>query len=121
MNPHAYNIAIQFGTFEGEQLDRATTREFPDLVTFAETANEAYKLYIDAIETTAEALSGSGKKLPAPIVPDTTYSGRVTLRLPVSLHRALALQAEAEGISLNQWLVTLLSHNGFEAEQIRSM
>lgn len=95
MNPHAYNIAIQFGSFEGEQLYRATTREFPDLVTYAETAKEAYDLYIDAIETTAEALAATGKSLPPPIVADTSYSGRVTLRLPISLHRALALQAEA--------------------------
>jgi len=34
----------------------------------------------------------------------------VTLRVPRSLHRRLAEQAEFESISLNQYLVTLLAH-----------
>ena len=38
--------------------------------------------------------------LPAPGVED--YSGRVTLRVPRTLHRSLALIAENEGVSLNQ-------------------
>ena len=44
------------------------------------------------------------------------YSGRVTLRLPKSLHRALAESAEEEGGSLNQHLVNILVYfSGFAA------
>ena len=48
---------------------------------------------------------------------------RLTLRLPESLHRRLAAQAEREGISLNQYIVysltresTLASIDGQRAE-----
>ncbi|MCB9780533.1 MAG: toxin-antitoxin system HicB family antitoxin [Alphaproteobacteria bacterium] len=34
---------------------------------------------------------------------------RVTLRLPDSLHKQLAAQAEAEGVSMNQYLVYALA------------
>lgn len=38
------------------------------------------------------------------------FSGRFTLRVPKSLHRYLASRAEAEGISLNQYILTLISY-----------
>ena len=37
------------------------------------------------------------------------YSGRILLRLPVSLHAALADRAHSNGASLNQYIVHLLS------------
>ena len=41
--------------------------------------------------------------------PNKPYSGRVTLRLPPELHAKLAVQAEMEGNSLNNWMVTALN------------
>ena len=37
------------------------------------------------------------------------YSGKFVVRVPKSLHAALAAEAEAEGVSLNQLVVTKLS------------
>ena len=37
------------------------------------------------------------------------YSGRLVLRIPRSLHRALKAQAAAEGVSLNQYMLYKLS------------
>jgi hypothetical protein len=37
------------------------------------------------------------------------YSGKFNVRLPKSLHAALAQEAEAEGVSLNQLVVTKLA------------
>lgn len=54
-------------------------------------------------------LEENGQPAPPPIVPVDDYSGRVTLRVPKSLHRALALAADGEGVSLNAYLVGLLS------------
>lgn len=42
------------------------------------------------------------------------YSGRITLRTPKSLHKDLVEQAEKEGISLNQYLIYLLSKEMYE-------
>ena len=41
--------------------------------------------------------------------PADSYSGKTVLRMPASLHAALAAEAEVEGVSLNQLLVTKLS------------
>jgi antitoxin HicB len=41
--------------------------------------------------------------------PERRYSGNLRLRLPVSLHGRLAREAEREGVSLNQWIVTRLA------------
>lgn len=109
IDAHAYGVTIRRGAFEGEALFEARVREFPDLTEYAETHEEAYALVIDAIETLAAALEQEGRAVPPPIVPPDDYSGRVTLRLPKSLHRALAHAAEDEGVSLNSLLVNLLS------------
>lgn len=37
------------------------------------------------------------------------YSGKFLVRLPKSLHRQLAEEAEREGVSLNQWITAILS------------
>lgn len=37
------------------------------------------------------------------------YSGRLVLRIPRSLHRTLKLEADAEGVSLNQYMLYKLA------------
>ncbi len=44
--------------------------------------------------------------------PNKPYSGKVTLRLPPDLHARLAVEADANGSSLNNWLVTTLNQSG---------
>ena len=116
IDPHAYNISIRRGTFEGEVLFEARVKELPDVAEYGETYAEAYDLAVDTIETAADAYAEQGRAFPAVQVPADDYSGRVTLRLPRSLHRAVSVAAEAEGVSLNQHLVNILSYfSGFAA------
>ena len=121
IDPHAYNITIRRGTFEGEVCYEARVKELPDLAEYADSAEEAYELAIDAIQTTAEIFAEKGKAMPVPLQPADDYSGRVTLRLPKSLHRALSQAAEEEAVSLNQHLVNILSYfSGFAAAKSMS-
>jgi len=116
IDPHAYNITIRRSTFEGEVLFEARVKELPDLAEYGESYEEAYSLAIDTIEIAAEAFEEKGRSFPPAIVPADEFSGRVTLRLPRSLHRSLATVAEDEGVSLNQHLVNVLSYySGFSA------
>ncbi len=48
-------------------------------------------------------------KIPEPNSSINNYSGRITVRTPKSLHKELAELAEREGVSLNQYIVHLLS------------
>ncbi len=111
-----YSITVRFGSFDGEDCFEARVRELADVVEYADNYTEAYELALDTIATTAKMFSEQGLSMPAAQEPLEDYSGRVTLRLPKSLHRGLALKAEAEDISLNQLLVSVLSaFRGFDA------
>lgn len=115
-DPYDYNITIRRTEIEGETCFEARVKELPDLTEYGDTFEEAYALAVDAIETTMEVLVEKGRAMPAPYKPADDYSGRVTLRLSKSLHRALAETAEEEGVSLNQHLVNILSYySGFAA------
>jgi predicted RNase H-like HicB family nuclease len=110
IDPHTYNVTIRKGHFEGETCFEARVRELPDLAEYGDSYEEAYELAVDAIYTTAQVLEEKGALMPAPQdIPDD-FSGRVTLRLPKTLHRGLSVAAECEGISLNQYLVNILSY-----------
>jgi predicted HicB family RNase H-like nuclease len=106
---HAYTVSIRRDVFDGETLFEARVREFPDVREYAPTHEEAYTLVIDAIDSLRGALAAQSRAMPEPVVPVDDYSGRVTLRLPRSLHRALSESAEQEGVSLNTHLVCRLS------------
>lgn len=113
---HGYNITIRYGNYEGEDCYEARVKELPDIAEYGDSAEEAYALAIDSIEVTAEVLAEKGKTMPAPQVIPDDYSGRVTLRLPKSLHRALAQASEDEGVSLNQYMTSVLTYySGFAA------
>jgi predicted RNase H-like HicB family nuclease len=116
IDSHAYNISIRRGLFDGEALFEARVKELPDVAEYGETYEEAYDLAVDTIETTAKLLVEKGRGMPLPQSPADDFSGRVTLRLPKSLHRSLAESAESERVSLNQHLVNVLGYfSGYEA------
>ncbi|HET8554714.1 MAG TPA: toxin-antitoxin system HicB family antitoxin [Rhodanobacteraceae bacterium] len=119
-DPHAYGIEVRRRTIDGEVVFEARVRELPDLAEYADTAEEAYALTIDAIATTADMLAERGKSMPPPLEPVDDWSGRVTLRLPKSLHRLLSETADDEGCSLNQHIVNVLNYfSGYaHAEQV---
>ena len=68
----------------------------------------------ELLEGLKEALSGwiSVKLDHADRIPEPNegYNGKVLLRLPKSLHQQLAVKADLEGVSLNQYLVYKLSN-----------
>lgn len=58
-----------------------------------------------------------GLFIPKPNDKENQYSGRITLRTPKSLHRTLAKKAEEEGVSLNQYLLYIVSQNVKESSR----
>ncbi|MDT0619914.1 toxin-antitoxin system HicB family antitoxin [Salinisphaera sp. P385] len=115
-DPNRYTITVRKGDFDGETCFEATVRELPDVAEYGDTFDEAYALAVDTIATTRDALAAMDRCMPAPYVPAESFSGRVTLRLPRSLHRTLYATADAEGVSLNQQIVNVLSYwSGYAA------
>jgi len=115
-----YTISVQRGDFDGDICFEARVRELPHLAEYADSYEEAYALAIDSIETTSEILAEKGKQMPPPQVSAMDYSGRVTLRLPRTLHRELSNHAVEEGVSLNQHIVDSLSFNAGYSKGIKS-
>lgn len=110
IDPHAYGIEVRRRRIDGDVVFEARVRELPDLAEYADMAEEAYALAVDAITTTAKVLAERGRHMPAPVEPVDEWSGRVTLRVPKSLHRTLSEAADAEGCSFNQYMVNVLSY-----------
>lgn len=115
-----YSVVVRRVVLNGEAVYEARVKEFPDLTEYADSADEAYALAIDAVETVAAIYAEKGRAMPAIADVAQDFSGRVTLRLPKSLHRALSDAAEEEDVSLNQHLVNVLCYfTGFaHAERV---
>lgn len=86
---------------------------FPDLpgcISCGETIDAAVANAMDAKRAWLEAALEDGISIRKPDSLDA-YSGQFKLRIPRSLHRALAEHSQEEGISMNQYCVYLLSRN----------
>jgi len=89
---------------------------FPDLpgcMTQVETLDQIPTMVEEARTLWLETVYDKGEEIPLPTYPKA-YSGKFNLRLPRLLHRQLAESAEREGVSLNQYVVSLLSRRDAE-------
>jgi len=83
--------------------------ELPGCMSDGETREEALKNLEDAKKAWLRTALKRGQEIPLPKPGEEEYSGRLTLRMPRSFHRQLAQAAGREGVSLNQFILTLLS------------
>ncbi len=86
----------------------ASAVELPGCMATGETEAEALEELRDAIRSWVLTAREFGDDVPPP-TSTYRYSGKFVVRVPSSLHRALALRAGVEGVSLNQLVSTLLS------------
>ncbi len=87
--------------------------ELPGCITCAETMEQAFANALDAKTAWLQAALEDGIEIPEPIevIDLSEYSGQFKLRIPKSLHRSLSVHAKEEGISMNQYILYLLSMN----------
>ena len=86
----------------------ATCPSFPGLSAFGDTPEDALREVEEVVELYVEEYEEDGVPLPV-AVEVQSHSGQLRLRLPRSLHAALALRAGEEGVSLNALLISLIS------------
>lgn len=96
----------------------ATVPELPGLSAFGETRERALSELKIAAEAYLATLKESGASVPSPTKVES-YSGQIRFRMPKGLHARLAAAAEVEGISLNTYIVSLLSERHGEQEMLR--
>ncbi len=73
-----------------------------------DTIDELYENLKEAMEGWIETKIENGYDVPIPM-PAESYSGKFNVRIPKSLHQKLSIEAEKEGVSLNQYVVYKLS------------
>ena len=77
-----------------------------DVIGFhADSVEEIRKVFHETVDDYLATCAKIGRE------PNKPYSGKVTLRLPPELHAQLAVRAEANGSSLNNWLVSALNQS----------
>jgi len=103
-----YHIVIQHINDESGSYYFATVREFDGCMSHGDTYEEAFENIQDAMKGWIKTKLENGFPVPDPI-DENSYSGKFVLRLPKSLHARLALEAEQEGVSLNQYALYRLS------------
>jgi len=82
--------------------------EFQGCYSDGETIEELNRNLDEVMELWLTTQIEDGETIPLP-VKETDYSGKFLLRIPKTLHRRLSIEAEREGVSLNQYAVYKLS------------
>ena len=103
-----YRMEIIPDTVEGGFAVRFP--ELPGCLTCGNTLEEAVRNAADCKKEWLIAAMAEGISIPEP-VSEEEYSGQFKLRIPKSLHKSLAEHSKAEGISMNQYCLYLLTKN----------
>lgn len=94
----------------------AEIEELPGCITQGETLEEVSERIEDARRAWIETAYEDGLEIRIPRI-EEEYSGKFVIRLPKYLHRRLSEKAIREGISLNQYVVALLSGSASTREE----
>jgi predicted RNase H-like HicB family nuclease len=104
--PYRISIARGRDAAEGHEWT-AQADELPGCQAHGDTVEEAVLAIGDAIDEWIEHALADGREVPDPRT-SGSYSGRLMLRMPRSLHAELSGAAERDGVSLNQFIASSL-------------
>jgi len=103
MTYRGYAARVEYSDEDGCFIGRIAG--IRDIVTFhGDSVKELRAAFEEAVEDYTETCESEG------LVPQRPYSGKVMLRIPPEIHARAAMQAEAHGKSLNQWVAQVLAH-----------
>jgi antitoxin HicB len=108
-----YTITLKRGIGGGEEYWVARVLELPHCMTHGATPEEALRDIEDAKLEWLKSNTEAGQPIPEP----AKFSGQYHLRMPPSLHEAIALKSDSEDVSLNQFMITALARAVGYAEQ----
>jgi antitoxin HicB len=100
-----YTVIVKRGTGDGAEYWIARVLELPHCMTHGATPEEALRDIEDAKREWLKSNLEAGLPIPEP----AKFTGQYHLRMPPSLHEALALKSESEDVSLNQFIITALA------------
>ncbi len=99
MNPDHYTYRVTWSPEDGEHVGLCV--EFRSLSWLAATPEEALLGIRQMVSEAVADMQSAGETVPEPLA-EKNYSGEFRVRIPPEVHRALALQAAEQGVSLNR-------------------
>jgi antitoxin HicB len=82
---------------------------FEALAAHGDTQDAALRELVIAGEATVALMKETGRAVPPPDGDVADFAGKVALRMPRSLHADVARLAGADGVSVNQMLISLIA------------
>ena len=99
MNVNHYTYRVTWSAEDNEHVGLCA--EFPSLSWLAPSPEKALSGIRRVVAKVVDDLRASGEPVPDALA-EKTYSGRLLVRIPASVHRTLATEAAEQGISLNR-------------------
>ena len=104
-----YTYRITWSAEDGEHVGLCT--EFPSLSWLAATPEEALSGIQRLVADCVFDMRTNGERVPEPMA-DRVYSGKFIVRVPPETHRALAIRAAEQGVSMNRLVSARLAQEG---------
>ena len=118
--PHrdqSYPVQLPHHSEEDDEYWLAELLDLPGCMADGSSPDDALENLEEAKRLWIETQIEDGYEVPEPAkVHD--YSGNLLVRMPKSLHYRLAMQAKREGVSLNQYVTSLLSSRHMKVERL---
>lgn len=99
MSADHYTYRVTWSPEDGEHVGLCA--EFPSLSWLARTPEAALRGIRQVVADAVVDMQTAGEEIPVPLA-EKHYSGEFRVRIPPEVHRALAMQAAEQGVSLNR-------------------
>ena len=99
MNTNHYTYRVTWSPQDSEYVGLCA--EFPSLSWLAANHEKALAGFRRAVADSVTDMEANDEAIPEALA-DKRYSGEFRVRIPSEVHRALAMQAAEEGLSLNR-------------------
>lgn len=120
MEKFKYSVTLQWSDDNGGYV--ALIPELPGVSAVGIDQHEAIREVTDAAQACVDSLEEDGETIPSPfLMPE--YSGQFRVRIPRALHQRLVELAKRDGVSLNSYILHLLSEKSGQqklAQEIQS-
>jgi len=103
-----YSVIVEHIKEEDDEYFFSRVMELDGCHSHGSTRHESLDNLREAMEGYIEVKLEHGDPIPEPVSADA-YSGKFLLRLPKTLHQRLSLEADKEGVSLNQYALYKLA------------
>ena len=103
-----YNIVLQEHYYKGDHCFLASVVEINGCYGEGATYDDAYTDIREKMRTWIRVRLERGDIVPEPI-DDASFSGKLNLRIPRSLHKRLAIEAAKAGVPLKEYAIYKLS------------